>query len=315
MKKLVLLTAMIVSSFALVVAQPHMGQHSQGHNGGNVGYNYGANVGPPVMNQQEFNSALQHIRSQSFDDSKLRVARQIARGNALRSNQVKRIARQFSFESTRLKFAKFAYQRVVDPQNYYRVNEAFSFSSSVRNLDRYIASVGAPVQQQVGGSCGTGFNSGGYSQVNTYQSGTLTVSGGISPADADFQQHNGNVGYNSGAGGGYYGGSHGGMAGGNHAGIQVGFSQQQFECVLRDMRRISFDGEKLAFAKQQICNRSVTSRQVKRMMKQFSFEGSRLELAKHAYLLTCDKQNYYIVNDAFCFSSSARQLECYIATL
>lgn len=315
MKKLVLFTAMILSSFALVVAQSGMGYHGQGQQGGNTGYNYGANVGPPVMNQQEFSSALQHIRSQSFEDGKLRVAKQVTRGNALRSNQVKRVARQFSFESTRLKFAKFAYQRVSDPHNYYVVNEAFSFSSSVRNLDRFIASRGAPVQQS-GASCGTGYNSGGNSN-GSYQSGTLTVSGGIRPADVGHQGGNGNVGYNSGAsGGGYYGGSHGGMASGSgHPGMMVAFSQDQFECVLRDMRRISFDREKLAYAKKKICNRSITSRQVKRMMKQFSFEGSRLELAKSSYLQTCDKQNYYIVNDAFCFSSSVRKLECYIATL
>jgi hypothetical protein len=45
---------------------------------------------------------------------------------------------QFSFESTRLDFARFAYAYVVDPQSYFMVNNAFAFSSSVDDLNRFL---------------------------------------------------------------------------------------------------------------------------------------------------------------------------------
>jgi len=44
----------------------------------------------------------------------------------------------FSFESTRLDFARMAYHRVIDPQNYFIVNNAFRFSSSIDELYQYI---------------------------------------------------------------------------------------------------------------------------------------------------------------------------------
>jgi hypothetical protein len=43
-----------------------------------------------------------------------------------------------SFESTRLDFAKFAYTYTLDKENYYMVNNAFSFSSSVAELNNFI---------------------------------------------------------------------------------------------------------------------------------------------------------------------------------
>ncbi len=312
MKKLVLITAMLLSSLSIVVAQPGVGYNSGSHYGGNVGYNSGADLGPPAMHPQQFQQALVQIRNQSFDGSRLTVARQIARSNNLRSQQVMRIMKQFSFESNRLQFAKFAYSSgsVVDIQNYHVVNQAFSFSSSVRQLDQFIASAGPA--QGVGGSCGTG--------VSTYQSGTLTVTGGMSPAGG-VHHGGGNVGYNAGANGssgsGYYGGGHGGMnpapAPAPHA--AAGFSSYEFNCLINDLKRICFDSEKLAVAKQKICTRSLKSCEVVRIMQLFSFESSRLDFAKAAYLQTCDKQNYYLVNDAFSFSSSIYNLECYIRSL
>jgi hypothetical protein len=56
----------------------------------------------------------------------------------LTSAQITDIMRLFSFESSRLEIAKFAYNYVVDPQRYFMVNNAFSFSSSVDDLNRFI---------------------------------------------------------------------------------------------------------------------------------------------------------------------------------
>jgi hypothetical protein len=44
----------------------------------------------------------------------------------------------FDFEATRLDFAKFAYGRTFDIGNYYMVNDAFTFETSIDDLNRYI---------------------------------------------------------------------------------------------------------------------------------------------------------------------------------
>ena len=97
--------------------------------------------GTPVMvgmHPNSFEGALQVIESQTFDSDQIRVAKQIIRSNAPSSHQIAQIMELMSFESSRLKIAKFGYGYVADPQNYFVVNDVFWFSSSIRELDRYI---------------------------------------------------------------------------------------------------------------------------------------------------------------------------------
>ena len=60
--------------------------------------------------------------------------------SCLLSAQVKEIMLMFNFEETRLDFAKFAYGRTYDIGNYFVVNDAFTFESSIDELGDYINS-------------------------------------------------------------------------------------------------------------------------------------------------------------------------------
>lgn len=95
-------------------------------------------VRPVFTNATDFGFMLQEISSQHFDSNRLQVAKQVISTNQLTSAQITDIVRLFSFESSRLEIAKFAYHYVVDPQRYFMVNNAFSFSSSVDDLNRFI---------------------------------------------------------------------------------------------------------------------------------------------------------------------------------
>jgi hypothetical protein len=44
-------------------------------------------------------------------------------------------------------------------------------------------------------------------------------------------------------------------------------------------------------------------------MLQFAFESSRLEVARFAFGFTVDRQNYYIVHEAFQYPESIAQLQ------
>lgn len=90
------------------------------------------------MAAKDFSNALETVKNQSFDETKLKTAKQITTANCLNVNQIVQIAEVFGFEESKLDFAKFAYDHCVEPKNYFNLNNIFSFSSSVDELTDYI---------------------------------------------------------------------------------------------------------------------------------------------------------------------------------
>lgn len=102
---------------------------------------YSGKVGCPwPMNPSEFNDAKSSIGSKSFEDSKMTLAKQIAGDRCMTVDQVKGFMGLFSFEDSKLDFAKFAYDHTYDISNYYKVNDAFTFESSIDELNEYVRS-------------------------------------------------------------------------------------------------------------------------------------------------------------------------------
>ncbi|NBU90389.1 MAG: DUF4476 domain-containing protein [Flavobacteriia bacterium] len=96
------------------------------------------NVGCTEMMAGDFTSALETIKKQGFDDTRLSTAKQIAGSNCLNTNQISSICKEFGFEESKLEFAKFAYDHCSEKKNYFKVNNVFSFSSSIDELNAYI---------------------------------------------------------------------------------------------------------------------------------------------------------------------------------
>ncbi|MBK6965448.1 MAG: DUF4476 domain-containing protein [Bacteroidales bacterium] len=100
---------------------------------------YNGPVGCPYpMQPGDFQSVKQSIASKSFDDTRLTIAKQVIASNCLLSDQVKEIMLLFSFEDTRLELAKYAYGYTYDIGNYYRLNDAFTFESTIEELNDYM---------------------------------------------------------------------------------------------------------------------------------------------------------------------------------
>ena len=100
---------------------------------------YNGPIGCPwPMSDGQFSDALRSISSRSFDDEKATVAKQITGSNCLTVDQAKAIMMQLSFDSAKLDYAKFAYNKTYDIGNYYKLNDAFDFSSSVDELNEHI---------------------------------------------------------------------------------------------------------------------------------------------------------------------------------
>lgn len=90
------------------------------------------------MHPDVFDRVLESIRQRSFDSDRIRVARMAIRGHGATSFQIAEIMRLLSFESSRMEIAKFGFGHVVDPENFHLVNDVFWFSSSIRELDRFM---------------------------------------------------------------------------------------------------------------------------------------------------------------------------------
>ncbi len=90
------------------------------------------------MKQSDYTSAKKTIEQSSFEDSKLSTAKSIAGSNCLSSDQVADICKLFSFEDSKLTFAKYAYKHTTDPKNYFKVNNVFSFDASKEELNKFI---------------------------------------------------------------------------------------------------------------------------------------------------------------------------------
>lgn len=121
-------TTNVVTNEPVVVTQDHY--IMQGYNGP---------IGCPwPMNDVDFVSAQQSINSKSFESDKLTIAKQVLGSNCMTCEQIKWVMTTFSFEDSKLDFAKYAYGYVYDPGNFYKVNDAFSFSSSIDELNNYI---------------------------------------------------------------------------------------------------------------------------------------------------------------------------------
>lgn len=112
------------------------GHGNNGHVSGNFGHGgYGYAYG---MDPASFSELKHTISRTSFDSNKLELAKFAASRNRMTSAQIAEITRLLTFESTKLDFAKFAYSFVVDPGSYFIVANAFTFSSSKRELFDYI---------------------------------------------------------------------------------------------------------------------------------------------------------------------------------
>jgi hypothetical protein len=121
--------------------------HSSTNSGGaaveNVSYlpGYSGPVGchAPIA-ADEFRDIRSSISSKTFEDTRMTIAKQVLNDRCILASQVKEIMLLFTFEENRLDFAKYAYDKTYDVGNYFKVNDAFTFESSVNELNQYISS-------------------------------------------------------------------------------------------------------------------------------------------------------------------------------
>jgi len=92
------------------------------------------------MEESAFLASLISVSTPPFDPLKLSAAKKLASEHCLTTTQVKEVIYVFDSESTRLTFAKFAYDHTWDIKNYSDVADALHSSKSKKDLEDYINS-------------------------------------------------------------------------------------------------------------------------------------------------------------------------------
>ena len=77
----------------------------------------------------------------------------------------------------------------------------------------------------------------------------------------------------------------------------------------------SFDSSKMTVAEQVVSANPMTASQILGICRLFSFESNKLSFAKFAYTFCVDKNKYYLLNEAFSYESSKRELNEFIKGL
>lgn len=96
---------------------------------------------PGPMLDADYNRAVQSISSKSFSDQKFTILTQVLNANCVTVTQVIGFMKLFTFEDDKLEVAKKAYTKTWDQGNYYQVNDAFTYSTSTDELNKYIQTI------------------------------------------------------------------------------------------------------------------------------------------------------------------------------
>ncbi|OGX81017.1 DUF4476 domain-containing protein [Hymenobacter glacialis] len=93
-----------------------------------------------IMAPQDVDALMQTLQQRPSEASKLNIAREALGQSSIQADDLKRLLRSLSFESSRVELATFAYSRVADPQNFYRVYDSFDFDASVQEVQQAVSS-------------------------------------------------------------------------------------------------------------------------------------------------------------------------------
>lgn len=90
------------------------------------------------VNPTEFTEMKTSIQKLSFSSTKVSQVKTIMNTRCFTANQIKELMKLIDYESGQLDIAKYAYDKCIDKKNYFSINDVFSYSSSINELNNYI---------------------------------------------------------------------------------------------------------------------------------------------------------------------------------
>jgi hypothetical protein len=91
-----------------------------------------------VIDEGEYFDIIKTLKKETIEKNRLEMAKTFFGNKWLLASMVKHSLGIFNLEASRVAYAKFAYARTVDKQNYYMVFDAFTLSNSKKEMTEYI---------------------------------------------------------------------------------------------------------------------------------------------------------------------------------
>lgn len=86
-----------------------------------------------------------------------------------------------------------------------------------------------------------------------------------------------------------------------------------FDNFIKQLKRSSFDKDKLAFVEQQTKTTDFTAQQIKTILSVFDFDDARLKAGKRLYDLCVDPSEFFIVYETFTFDRNKKELMNFVS--
>lgn len=89
---------------------------------------------PKAISNDDFNRLSISMRNQAFDKDKYQFMENFVAGRFFTCDQASQLLRHFSFDPDRIKAAVLIYPQLVDPENFNRALEVFTFETSRKSV-------------------------------------------------------------------------------------------------------------------------------------------------------------------------------------
>lgn len=98
------------------------------------GYGGGYDTSYQAISGSDLEKIVSRVLDASFADDQLDLVKSASKVNHFTVDQVVALMKACTFEDTKIEVAVLLYPRIVDPNNWYLVNDGFTFSSSKKTL-------------------------------------------------------------------------------------------------------------------------------------------------------------------------------------
>jgi hypothetical protein len=78
------------------------------------------------------------MKDKSMDNQKLDFAKSTMKNNWFTTDQALQMLQTFSMESNKVELAKAIWHKTTDKGNYFKIYDAFTFSSSEKSVQEYV---------------------------------------------------------------------------------------------------------------------------------------------------------------------------------
>jgi len=101
-------------------------------------------AGPKAIDDKAFDQLAQRVSAESFSDAKVRVVREAAATNHFRAEQVAKLLSAMTMEDDKLKALSSLAPKIVDPQNNFAIDGAFTFDSNKKKAEQILNAAKKP---------------------------------------------------------------------------------------------------------------------------------------------------------------------------